>query len=72
MTATAAESLLDLNAAIAQLGVSRPTLFRLIADGDLPVVKIRARSLIRQEDLDALIRRSVQVRGPAGTKEDTS
>jgi excisionase family DNA binding protein len=40
------------------LGVSRMTVQRLIARGELPVVKLGDRSLFRPADIDALIERS--------------
>jgi excisionase family DNA binding protein len=40
------------------LGVSRPTVYRLVIDGELPVVKIRDRTLFRPTDVEALVERS--------------
>jgi excisionase family DNA binding protein len=45
------------------LGVSRMTVQRLVARGDLPVVKIGDRSLFRPADIDALIERSRRTGG---------
>ena len=36
-------------------GVSGQTIYRLIADGELPIVKIRRRTFMRCADLEALI-----------------
>jgi excisionase family DNA binding protein len=40
------------------LGVSRMTVQRLVARGELPVVKLGDRSLFRPADIDALVERS--------------
>jgi excisionase family DNA binding protein len=42
------------------LGVSRPTVQRLVTRGELPVVKLGDRSLFRPADIVALIERSRQ------------
>jgi excisionase family DNA binding protein len=36
-------------------GISRQTLYKLVRDGDLTIVKLRRRSFLRRADLDALI-----------------
>jgi excisionase family DNA binding protein len=41
-------------------GISAQTLYRLIHDGDLDLVKIRRRSFIRRGDLDELVERSTR------------
>jgi helix-turn-helix protein len=41
-------------------GISRTTFYALRAEGSLPVVKIRDRTFIRPEDIDALIARSTR------------
>jgi excisionase family DNA binding protein len=61
-TTASVRELLDFATAQRLLGVSRATFFRLVADGELPVVKLRARSLIRPDDLEALIARNVRQR----------
>lgn len=40
-------------------GISRSMLYVLIADGELEIVKIRDRTFVRPEDIDALIQRNV-------------
>ncbi|MBZ9936654.1 helix-turn-helix domain-containing protein [Mesorhizobium sp. BR1-1-16] len=40
------------------LGVSEPTLWRLLRDGTLPRVRLRGRTLVRFVDLDALLARA--------------
>ncbi len=42
--------------------ISEVTLWRLIRDGELQVVKVRGRSMLRRSDLDAYIERSVRPR----------
>ncbi|WP_288017010.1 helix-turn-helix domain-containing protein [Blastomonas sp.] len=39
------------------LGLSRTTIFKLMADGELPRVKVGARTLIRAADVEALVQR---------------
>ena len=39
------------------IGVSEPTLWRLLRDGELPRIKLRGRTLVRYADLDALLER---------------
>lgn len=39
------------------LGISRTTVFKLMADGELPRVKVGSRTLIRAADVDALLQR---------------
>ena len=36
-------------------GISRPTLYRLVADGELRIVKVRRRSFIAAADIDAFV-----------------
>lgn len=55
MTTTAEAKLLTIAEALAVLRVSRTTLYELMNDGDLPVVKIRGRRFVRDDDLAALI-----------------
>jgi excisionase family DNA binding protein len=52
------ERLLSVRAVCDRLGVSRQSVYRLVADGSLTVVKIRDRTLFRPADIDALIERS--------------
>jgi excisionase family DNA binding protein len=60
-TVPESHDLLDLNAARAALGgIGLSTLYRLIWNGDLPVVKVRRRSFIRRADVDAFIERQVR------------
>jgi excisionase family DNA binding protein len=51
------------------LGISRPTLFRLIGRGELSVVKLARRTLFRPADLDALVLQSLQRRGSEDESE---
>jgi excisionase family DNA binding protein len=44
----------------ALLGVSRPTVHRLVSSGQLAVVKIGDRTLFRPRDVQALIERSTR------------
>ena len=41
-------------------GISAQTLYRLVRDGDLKIVKLRRRSFLRRADIDALIDRSTR------------
>jgi excisionase family DNA binding protein len=45
-------------------GISAQTLYRLIADEQLAIVKIRRRTFIRRSDVDALIERSTRRTAP--------
>lgn len=47
--------LLDIESAAETLGIGRSTLFGLIRAGEMPIVKIGKRTLIRRADLDAFI-----------------
>ena len=40
-------------------GIGRTTLYKLISGGELPIVKIGTRSLIRRIDLEALLDRNL-------------
>jgi excisionase family DNA binding protein len=42
-------------------GVSPQTLYRLAADGDLRIVKVRRRSFVPASDIDAYIARSTRL-----------
>jgi excisionase family DNA binding protein len=42
------------------LGVSRPTIYRLIARGELPIFKLGSRTLILRTDLENLLAKLVQ------------
>jgi excisionase family DNA binding protein len=44
------------------LGISRQLVYRLISAGDLPVVKLGDRTLVRPDDVDALVTRSTRRR----------
>lgn len=50
---------LTIKDAVATSGISRTTLYALIKTGELARVKIGARTLIRQTDLEALIERKL-------------
>ena len=52
------EPLLSLTDVTGVLGVSRITLWRLVNQGALPVVKIGSRTLFRRDDVKAFIDRS--------------
>jgi excisionase family DNA binding protein len=54
------ERLLSIRAVCDWLGVSRQSVYRLVTDGSLPVVKIRDRRLFRPSDVEALIERSTR------------
>ena len=45
------DQLLDVGQAQKLLGVSRPTVFRLVRSGEIAVVKIGSRTLFRADDL---------------------
>jgi excisionase family DNA binding protein len=50
------ERLLSIREVRETLGVSSQTLYRLIRRGELPAVKIGARTLVREGELDAFVR----------------
>jgi excisionase family DNA binding protein len=58
------ERLLSVRAVCDRLGVSRQSVYRLVADGSLPVVKILDRTLFRPSDVEALIERSTRPKAP--------
>lgn len=41
-------------------GISSATVYRLVARGDLAIVKIGARTLFRAEDVEELVERSLR------------
>lgn len=43
-----------------RLKVSRNTVYRMIADGDLPVVEVRGKSRVAETDLQAYIDRNTR------------
>ena len=45
------------NQAAAQLGIGRTSMYALIKTGDLTPIKLRQRTLLRHEDLVALLER---------------
>jgi excisionase family DNA binding protein len=47
------------NEAALALGIGRTKLYELVQAGELPLVKIGARSLIRRADLEAFLTRSL-------------
>jgi excisionase family DNA binding protein len=49
--------LLDIPEAGSRLGVSRSTVFNLLREGVLPACKLGRRTLIRANDIDALVQR---------------
>ena len=51
--------LLTIGDACQLLGISRSTVYRLIADGELRLIKIYKRSVIAGQDLDAYVGRLV-------------
>jgi excisionase family DNA binding protein len=62
--------LMSLQEARDLLGLSRTTVYRLVRDGELPVVEFPGRTLVQASDLDAFIesrktRRSPNERSPA-------
>lgn len=52
--------LLTVPQAGAALGISRRTVYRLIAEGELPVVMVRTRIRIAQEAIGAYVRSNTQ------------
>jgi excisionase family DNA binding protein len=55
--------LMSVSAARAHLGgVSRETLYRLVREGELSIVKVRRRTFIPRADIEALIDRSTRGR----------
>jgi excisionase family DNA binding protein len=55
-TASPPSSLVSLADARAYLGgVSAQTLYRLVADGQLTIIKVRRRSFLRRSDLERLV-----------------
>ena len=50
----------SINEAAKAAKIGRTKLYELINDGELPLVKIGSRSLIRRVDLEALLARSIQ------------
>jgi excisionase family DNA binding protein len=51
------ERLLSIHEVRETLGVSSQTVYRLIRRGELPVIKIAARTLVREGELEDLVRR---------------
>ena len=45
------------NEVLAMTGLSRSTLYRLVARGELPLVKVCGRTLIARDALEAMLRR---------------
>ena len=52
--------LLTIGDACQFLGLSRSTVYRLIADGELRLIKVYNRSLIARRDLDSYVERLVR------------
>jgi excisionase family DNA binding protein len=63
------EKLYDVQRAREALGVSAPTLFRLVKRGELAAVKLGRRTLFRPADLEALIERHLRGGQRAGERE---
>jgi len=64
-TTSKTKGLLSIPEARAELGdIGVTTLYALVAEGALPLVKIRRRSFIRAEDVEALIERNLRVAVP--------
>jgi excisionase family DNA binding protein len=61
------DQLLNVRQAQETLGISRPTLFRLVRSGEIAVVKIGSRTLFRTEDLRRFV--DSHVRPVADTDE---
>jgi excisionase family DNA binding protein len=53
--ASNAPTLLRLNDAAAALGISRRTIYGLIASGDLPAFKLLSATVVRTADIDAYV-----------------
>jgi excisionase family DNA binding protein len=62
------DQLLDVTEARRALGISRPTLYRLIRSREIAVVKIGARTLFRADDLHHFI--DQHVRPAAGIRQE--
>lgn len=45
------------NEVLALTGLSRSTLYRLVARGELPLVKVCGRTLVTRDDLETMLRR---------------
>lgn len=58
--APSSDALLKIPQVAERLNVSRNTVYRLIADGELPVVTVGATSRVDPKDLDAYIARNKQ------------
>ena len=52
--------LMTVNEACDYLTLSRSTLYRLVADGELRLLKVYNRSLLARSDLDAYVERLVE------------
>jgi excisionase family DNA binding protein len=63
------DQLLDVAQAHRALGISRPTLFRLIRGREIAVVKIGSRTLFRAEDLRHFVDQRVR---PVAASEPTA
>jgi excisionase family DNA binding protein len=48
-----------INEAVAVSGLGRTTIYELIKNRELPRVKVGARTLIRRQDLDAMLERKL-------------
>jgi excisionase family DNA binding protein len=54
------ERLMSVRAVCERLGVSRQSVYRLVADGSLPVIEIYGRRVFRPSDVEGLIERSTR------------
>jgi excisionase family DNA binding protein len=61
---TSDQVLLTVEQAGERLGVSRSTMYRLIAAGDIDVVHVRALTRVEPEELRSYVMRLGQTRGP--------
>ncbi len=60
------DQLLNVGQAQETLGISRPTLYRLVRSGEIAVVKIGARKLFRSDDLRQFVDQHVRRAAGAG------
>jgi excisionase family DNA binding protein len=57
-----ASATLTVRDAAQYLGVSEPTVWRMLRGGELPRTKIRGRTLVRRVDLDIFLARAARAR----------
>ena len=51
------------------IGVSRSTIYRLMRQGEIPVIKVGRRTLLQSEHLEAFVSGRSQIRSPQGPTE---